>query len=280
MSQRSYLSRKTHTMVERIIGMSYIHLGVIYATMILVCSGLYTFLFNIAPEHAPTLPAGTKVSEFIEALYFSVITATSVGYGDILPQGVSKLFASLEAILGLSLFAILVSKPISERQEHTLMRTHKLTLDAMLTTIREGFFIMRKDFDSLIQDAEDGKLDDKLLKNFAIALGQGQILMEDIPTFYDVDRHISGLDERREMLLAESVERTFNRLVETLEMLDSKKLEWRGQRSVVRALDELLTVTQLVLPKWKIGTNQEAEAKLKNIHALVDRLISLTDCKK
>ncbi|MEQ1849323.1 MAG: potassium channel family protein [Candidatus Peribacteraceae bacterium] len=275
MSNTFSFTRKTQSIVEYVIGMSYIRLGLIYATMILGCSALYTVLFHLAPEHAPTLRHGTIVSEFLDALYFSVITATSVGYGDILPQGISKLLAALEVILGLSIFAILVSKPISERQERTLLRTHKLTLDSMLTNIREGFFLMRKDFDNLMQDAADGKLDDALLRNFAVALGQGQILMEDIPTFYDIDRHISGLDARREMLLAEAVQRTFDRLIHTLEVLDKHKLEWRGQRSVVRSLDELIDITQAVLPKWKIGTDQEAEARLDSIHALVSRLAKM-----
>lgn len=41
-----------------------------------------------------------KNLSFQEALYVSIITFTTVGYGDISPLGVNRLFASLEAILG------------------------------------------------------------------------------------------------------------------------------------------------------------------------------------
>lgn len=272
MRHNTFLARQARHYVERIIRVSYVELAFWYFVMVIGCAALYTILFHVAPEHAPTLTAGSLLSEFLDALYFSIMTATSVGYGDIIPQGISKLFAALEVVFGLSLFAVLVSKPISERQERTLIRTHKLTLDEMLTTIREGLFIMRKDFDALIAEAKAGTLTEHHLVNFSVALEQGQILMEDIVAFYDVDRSISGLDERRELLLAEAVDRTFSRLTSAIEALDHHELEWRGKREAVQALDELLTIAANVLPKWKIGTTDTAEAKLGSIGDFIDQL--------
>lgn len=45
---------------------------------------------------------------FFNSLYFSIITFTTVGYGDILPIGISKVFAALEALLGGFILAIFV----------------------------------------------------------------------------------------------------------------------------------------------------------------------------
>lgn len=45
---------------------------------------------------------------FLDTLYFSVVTFTTLGYGDILPLGISKLFAGLEAFLGGFILAIFV----------------------------------------------------------------------------------------------------------------------------------------------------------------------------
>ena len=44
-------------------------------------------------------------------MYFSVITATSVGYGDIVPVGIAKLLASIQSILTIFISAIFVTKP-------------------------------------------------------------------------------------------------------------------------------------------------------------------------
>jgi len=272
MRHNTFLARRARHYVERIIALSYVELAFWYTVMVASCAALYTFLFNVAPEHAPTLAKGGVLMEFLEASYFSIMTATSVGYGDIVPQGISKLFATLEAIIGLSLFAVLISKPIAEQQQRTILKTHKLSLDEMLTTIREGFFIMRKDFDKVIEEAERGRLSEHRLENFVVALEQGQILMDNIPTFYETDMSISGLDEKREMLLAEAVERTFDRLFRLLTLLDDRNLHWRGRREAVQALNELLTVTERVLPKWKIGTSESAGVKLRGIEQLVESL--------
>jgi len=54
--------------------------------------------------------------ELINALYFSVVTFTTLGYGDILPVGISRLFAGIEALLGgfiLALFVVVFVKKMT-----------------------------------------------------------------------------------------------------------------------------------------------------------------------
>lgn len=53
---------------------------------------------------------------FLNSLYFSVVTFTTLGYGDILPVGISKLFAGIEALLGgfiLALFVVVFVKKMT-----------------------------------------------------------------------------------------------------------------------------------------------------------------------
>ena len=57
-----------------------------------------------------------NISELLNALYFSVVTFTTLGYGDILPIGISKLFAGIEALLGgfiLALFVVVFVKKMT-----------------------------------------------------------------------------------------------------------------------------------------------------------------------
>jgi len=65
---------------------------------IIILCGIYFYLFN---------PYGNGTSKanisFGDSLYFSVITFTSLGYGDISPMGFGKLVASIEVLLGLIL---------------------------------------------------------------------------------------------------------------------------------------------------------------------------------
>lgn len=55
-----------------------------------------------------TSSTGQIHGDFWQALYFSVITFTSVGYGDIQPLGIARVFASIEALLGIFLISLFV----------------------------------------------------------------------------------------------------------------------------------------------------------------------------
>lgn len=61
----------------------------------------YTFCFLNGVD-------GLIHGNFWEALYFSVITFTTLGYGDIQPIGVARVFASVEALLGIFLISLFV----------------------------------------------------------------------------------------------------------------------------------------------------------------------------
>ncbi len=57
-----------------------------------------------------------NIDIFLNSLYFSVVTFTTLGYGDITPIGISKLFASIEALLGgfiLALFVVVFVKKMT-----------------------------------------------------------------------------------------------------------------------------------------------------------------------
>lgn len=46
------------------------------------------------------------VVDFLESLYFSLVTFTTVGYGDIIPVGISIILSSIEMILGVTMVGI------------------------------------------------------------------------------------------------------------------------------------------------------------------------------
>ena len=94
---------------------SYKHIGLAILSIILF-SSIYFFAFN-----AIGIGTNKKDLGFGDALYFSIITFSSLGYGDIAPVGLGKLVAALEVLSGLMLVALFVGKLASERQATLLL---------------------------------------------------------------------------------------------------------------------------------------------------------------
>lgn len=66
---------------------------------------------TLHPEHAPTHLTEMELwPRLLNSFYFSVMTATTTGYGDIVPLGISKLVASLESITAFLVFGIFLAK--------------------------------------------------------------------------------------------------------------------------------------------------------------------------
>ena len=74
---------------------------------------LFVFLYIlIIPIFAIFYYCFTELSqfEFTDSLYFSVVTITTLGYGDITPQiDITKFLASSEAILGIVLVGLFLN---------------------------------------------------------------------------------------------------------------------------------------------------------------------------
>jgi hypothetical protein len=79
----------------------------------------------------------------LSALYFSAVTATSVGYGDIVPIGPARVLAIVESVAGLILFGCVVSKFVSRRQEQLIGEIHRIAFEDRLGRVRTNLLLVR-----------------------------------------------------------------------------------------------------------------------------------------
>lgn len=87
----------------------YLLLGLAWAT-------LYLLILELLPEAFNGLEAKPWLTNLFNALYFSFITLTTVGYGDISPQlPVAQFFVFMESIVGSFYLAIMVASLVSIR---------------------------------------------------------------------------------------------------------------------------------------------------------------------
>jgi len=262
--------------MEKITQLPYSMLLLLWVTLAAGFAAAYALMASFIPAHAPQQLLGlTPLERWGDSLYFSIITATSTGYGDIVPMGFSKFLASIQAISSLFVFAILVTKLVSQQQELAVRQMHKLTFEDVFHNTREGLFVIRKDFDRMMGKANHGiPLDHEDWEDLATAFKQGQSLLLKIPEFYDTEHALYMIDERREQLLHEAVHRTLHRINQLIDAFSLAGVDWATHQETTRELQELLTVTGHITPLWHERSPYAQHESFDTILRLKERVVN------
>ena len=85
---------------------------------------------------------GHDIGGLLTALYFSFVTATSVGFGDIVPLGAARAVAIAEAVIGLLMFGAVVSKLVSRRQEQIVREIHRIAFEDRLGRVQANLHLV------------------------------------------------------------------------------------------------------------------------------------------
>jgi len=139
--RRSLSSRFVDALADRSVGA----LFRLWIGIVLLCAVVY-WLLAWSPRDALMSSSGaveTGLRGLLPALYFSAVTATSVGYGDIVPTGAARAIAIFESIAGLVLFGCVISKFVSRRQEQLIGEIHRIAFEDRLGRVRTNLLLVR-----------------------------------------------------------------------------------------------------------------------------------------
>src|SRR5262249_61118335 len=106
----------------------------LWLAIVAICGVVY-WMLALLPFRALETGGGKVGADawgLLSALYFSAVTATSVGYGDIVPVGGARLLAIAESIAGLVIFGCVISKFVSRRQEEGVGENHRRAFEERL----------------------------------------------------------------------------------------------------------------------------------------------------
>ena len=113
---------------------------------LVVAAGVAYWLLSQTTQHGlQSIGSGVEGS-LLTSLYFSVVTATSLGYGDIAPVGVSRLLAVVEATLGMLIFGAVIAKVLSHRQEQLIQEMHAITFQERLGRVQTSLHLLVAEF--------------------------------------------------------------------------------------------------------------------------------------
>lgn len=102
------------------------HLIIAFVFMTLIFSYLY-FSFSQSMPNDGLVKSDMLPVSFSDALYFSVVTETTLGYGDISPKGISRFLVCGQVLLGLVLAGVVVAKITSAPTKRLRSVTRKST---------------------------------------------------------------------------------------------------------------------------------------------------------
>lgn len=90
----------------------------------------------------------------LTSLYFSFVTATSLGFGDVVPLGFMRAIAIVEAVLGLLIFGAVVSKLVSRRQEQIISEIHQIAFEDRLERVQTDLHFMLMELQEIAQQCK------------------------------------------------------------------------------------------------------------------------------
>jgi len=175
-----------------------------------------------------------------EALYFSFVTALSIGYGDVVPSGLTRVLAIVEGTGGLLLFGVLVSKLVSRRQEAITADIHRIAFEDRLGRVRTNLHLVLTELQAITNAAREGAVNDSIKRRFVSRLeSAAAVLAGELTVVHDLlyrPERTPGED-----LLEAILANLFAVLEELAELLDRIPDEKRSNsfRSNLRAVSRL-----------------------------------------
>jgi len=155
--------------------------------------------WGLQNSNAPVKP---DFDGLITAIYFSFVTALSIGYGDVIPIGPLRIVAILEGAAGLLIFGCLVSKLVSKRQEELTAEIHRTTFEDRLDRVRTNLHLVFSDLGAVLQmQMEQGVLPGQVLRRLESTV---RVFRGELQTIHDLlyRNQISPDEEALESLLA------------------------------------------------------------------------------
>jgi hypothetical protein len=145
-------------LLDLIDSLSTAQLSAIWLAVIVACGAAYWLidLSGAAGLVEAGARVGTNLRGLLTAIYFSFITATSVGYGDVLPVGATRMLAVAEAVAGLLIFGLLIAKFVSYRQDMLVREIHSVTFEERLARVQTNLHLVVSELLAIAVLCDDG----------------------------------------------------------------------------------------------------------------------------
>ncbi len=243
--RREFQQRKIRMWVNNL---SFSKIFLLWISIILIFGVIY-FIADNSSHELITTDNQMTTHRLQDALYFSFVTATTTGYGDIIPSGVFRVISIVEVLFSLLLFALVTSKLVGIKQDAILEELYELSIHERTFRLRSALLLYRQQMDRLkhaVIDKTITKRDLRLLPSiltgFDDALGDIKKLVLGKKNSY-----VKQVDQVNIELLTNSVKASLERTASYVEVADN--ISELSTRMIIRCVNESKSIMQKKYPE-------------------------------
>ncbi len=270
-------SKKRDALVKFLDSISFSQTFLLWLGVIIVFAGIY---FALSFSAGNSLMYRNQVIEpnalgLFNSVYFSFITATTLGYGDIAPMGfVSKFFAAAEVVIGLIIWGVVISKLIGFKQEVILEEVYDISYEEMIDRQRSGLYLFRSDINKVMERIENNTIRQREIRDLWILFSGLDVTLSNIKKLIMPSRsekyYYKRIDVFRLELLLNSMRLSVDKLLDLIRCLKENNLDWRNELLVTSIQEDIKTAREVVdSQSGKLHDKKVAE-RINELKRLVD----------
>lgn len=245
-------------------------------TSIVALFGVIYFLTTTDSSYLMHSPSREKVSGLLDHVYFSFVTATTTGFGDIIPTGAFKIIAIFEVVFGLMLLAFVTSKLVSLKQDIILNEVYEISFNEKVNGLRSSLLLFRQNIGRIIDRIESNSIRKREVSEIYTHISSFEdILNEILDIMGTPERHyfkkvISPLDTE---LIFNGLLQSFERLIELMHMLDRHGMEWRRDVTI-SLINRCIELNNSLFEKLNHSKNLP-DKKISDLNAQKSKVIDM-----
>jgi hypothetical protein len=241
---------------------------------------LFGLLYYFLPTTSSYLfitKTGVPTTSFYESMYFSFITATTTGFGDISPLGFFRLIAIIEVILGLLVLAVVTSKLVSLKQNTIIEELYEITLTERINRVRSRLLYLRQNMSDYIHRIEEGAVQKRDIKQLYQFFQQFKDTSDEITLMFSRLRKSETTGQVTEVhagLIVNSCIDTLSRIQEVIETLMQQNVSWQLEKNELylkRALESNANVFKQIR-KGKLLQSETLEIREKEKEKIEEQI--------
>lgn len=215
--------------------------------LIVVVFGLFYFYFMRDRAMLFYIREGKSIDNLFDSIYFSFVTATTTGFGDIIPLGLFKIVAIIEVLLGFILLAVVTSKLVSIKQDVILTEIYEISYNERINKLRSSLLLSRQNLGNLINNINEGLRNEKsIIHNMDFYLVYLENIFNETSSLISKNSHghfIKKLDSVNTEIIFNSLLQSLEKLHELIVTLDKYRIRWRFG-SNINAIKKLLLLNE------------------------------------